>query len=107
MKTASFERFLRQLDALVGSSSDTRSLVLAVRQLVRSSLLDQQFRLDCVERVLNTLASSGHGPRFPTVHRNERLRYCVRVFHWPPGAASTPHTHGHWTVTGVLHNRLE
>src|SRR5690349_14877828 len=107
MKTASFEMFLSQLNDLVISSRDTRVLVLAIRQLIRSSLQDQQFRLDCVECVLTTLASSGRGPRFPTVHRDERLRYCVRIFHWPPDSASTPHMHEHWTVTGVLHNRLE
>ena len=107
MKMASFEMFLNQIDALIVSSSDTRSLVLAIRQLVSSSLKDQQFRLDCVDHVLTTLESVGRGPRFPTVHHDEDLCYCVRIFHWPPGLSSPPHMHQHWTVTGVLHNRLE
>ena len=41
------------------------------------------------------------------IHREPDDLFTINMFYWPPGAASPPHEHRNWTVTGVVSNVIE
>lgn len=107
MKTEAFGAFVKRLEDVIESNADARTTVLAVREQLKAALQDPVFRVDCVERVIDTLEPAYIGPRFPKIHRDAARAYSIFIFYWPPGTVNEPHRHDHWTVTGVMHNTLQ
>lgn len=106
MKSMPFAEFLKNVNTSICSTSDSQTTTFAVRQHLRTVLQDNEFLIDCVNEILNTLDTDKGWLRFPVIHRDKVHCYTICIFYWPPGFVNTPHKHNHWTVTGVMHNNL-
>lgn len=81
--------------------------VFAVRQAVAGALAEPSFLVECVRAELarpqNAAAVAGLVP-FAT-SGDERLKLAFGF--WAPHTGTGPHEHVEWTVTAVVHNRLD
>lgn len=81
-----------------------------LRDLVKLNIIDNNFRLSCVERVIDTMdcwVSQGKDWNSPPIFYHEELKYSVRIIFWPAFNDNNPHEHKTWSVTGILHNELD
>jgi predicted metal-dependent enzyme (double-stranded beta helix superfamily) len=106
MNTSPFECLVADANAVLDHAHDACTITHALCEHVRRALRDPAMLSDCVERAVDALDPAQAKTRFPTIHRDDARRLRIRLFVWPPGFAEAPHRHDHWTVTGVLHNRL-
>jgi hypothetical protein len=100
-----FEDLVEEVDSAHCTANSVEALARSARDALARRIKARDFRLDCVERIVNSVASNavlrGGGP---DLHVNERLNYRFKVFFWDPGFVSAPHQHNTWGITGVLHN---
>jgi predicted metal-dependent enzyme (double-stranded beta helix superfamily) len=103
---SALSQFAASLGALIRNSPSTDRLAPAARDLVRASLRDQDFVLDCIDAATSTIEPGSARWANPPIVDDDELDYSVRLVYWPAGAANAPHRHTFWTVTGVLANVL-
>ncbi len=85
----------------------TQGEVYAVRTEVTASLSQEDFLLDCVERELQRLRSAKpDAGLFPFATSGDG-RVLLAFGYWAPRSGTGPHEHVDWTVTAVVHNRLD
>jgi predicted metal-dependent enzyme (double-stranded beta helix superfamily) len=83
------------------------ALARSVRDALREHIGDQEFVLDCLERMLNAPGFIDMRRRWtnPPLHADMLLNYKFQVFFWVPGYVNAPHQHNTWSVTGVMHDQ--
>jgi hypothetical protein len=81
-----------------------RDHVRAVQNALGAALATEEFVIDCLEI---ELAHAGEAQRPPDLWVVPERGIHVRLVRWAPGVGAGPHEHTSWTVTGVIHNRLE
>jgi predicted metal-dependent enzyme (double-stranded beta helix superfamily) len=102
--------FYDAISTILSSNELIQNKIIKLRDLLRQCLCDSNFLLSCVESVLDTLDQSMHaGTEWiaPPLFYHQQLKYSVRVIFWPGNYENSPHQHKTWSVTGVLHNKLD
>jgi len=102
-----FESFVSSVDRTLRSTSIVRDRARTVCALLTQALSQEQFKLDCIERAMSTMNETLVTWRNPPIYRDQELDYRIRMIYWPPHYENNPHEHNTWTVTGVLHNRMD
>jgi len=80
-----------------------------LRELIKNSLMLEEFRLKCVEQVLDSMdrwTDQDTAWNAPHLFYHEQLKYSVRIIFWPPFHENNPHKHKTWSATGIFHNFL-
>jgi predicted metal-dependent enzyme (double-stranded beta helix superfamily) len=78
-----------------------------LRDLLTESLRSDEFRINCIEELLNTIPKDMDTPwSVPAFFYHEQLKYSVRMIFWPAFYENNPHEHKTWSVTGVFSNFL-
>lgn len=107
MMSSSFDNFITSVDDCLGSDLPEQAQVLTIRSLLASFLVQEDFVLSCLERVMNSMGPGLNAWNNPPLLSNVDLDYSVRMIYWPPNYSNNPHQHNSWTVTGVFHNELK
>jgi hypothetical protein len=85
----------------------SRESVRSVQQWMAAALGDDEFSVDCIDRELSSMAERpARGelePFFVDPESGARFAFA----YWAPGRAAGAHEHNDWTVTAVVHNRLD
>jgi predicted metal-dependent enzyme (double-stranded beta helix superfamily) len=103
---SALSQFVSQVGATVDAALDPRQTALAVRRLLRVAIANDDFVLDCIERVVCEMPRMLAGWTNPPIVEDETHLVSLRLMYWPPFSANAPHEHTFWTVTGVLWNEL-
>lgn len=85
----------------------TEDQVRAVEAWVRDALASDDFLLDCLARDLARPEPASPTAELAPFYKHPQSRVQVALAYWSPGSAAGPHEHNDWTVTAVVHNRLE
>jgi len=101
------EDFIARVDLAHDHPSSVGALASTVRDALHEVLSDDDFKLDCLERILRSPSLGNRKVPWtnPPIYVNDRLNYRFRIFFWLPGFVVAPHRHNTWGVTGVLHER--
>jgi len=83
-------------------------VVHAVRPIVGSAMLDERFVLECAEATTDKAARCLlEGAPYEPLHIEHGRCWRMALFLWDPGFTNAPHQHNTWSVSGVMHNRLD
>ena len=94
------------LDGSPWNSGDNLGL-RAARDLVRVAVTDPEFLCECAELELQLLHNKSDGPKLVPFIRVPSIRAALAFGYWPPFAATGPHEHTAWTITALIHNKLD
>ena len=79
---------------------------IAARELA-AVLGDDEFVVDCMARQFAFMRIPLRVRRENSIWYARCAHFNVHLIFWPAGYSVTPHEHSRWTVSGVLHNRIE
>ncbi|SRR5579883_1404004 len=102
--------FYNSITEVLMTDDDILIKLKKLRDIVKLNLQDDNFRLNCVESVIDTLDDWTNPEKdwnSPAIFYHEKLKYSVRIIFWPAFIDNNPHEHKTWSVTGVLHNQLD
>jgi predicted metal-dependent enzyme (double-stranded beta helix superfamily) len=103
-------RFYNEIETILMKSNSLSEQLPLMRNLTRDFLLKDEFRLDCVEKVIGSIKHyhNLHEPwPEPSLFYHEKLKFSFRMITWPGFYENNPHQHKTWSVTGVIHNQLD
>lgn len=106
MTNSRFDTFINSVDHCLRSTSHEQMRVLALRSLLSLSLREEDFVLSCLDRAMSSMGPNTRSWHNPALHSDVELDYSIRIIYWPADYTNNPHQHNSWTVTGVLHNRI-
>lgn len=98
---------INAIDPVLDGGHSDPDRVYAARLRLQEALSCTEFITDCVSRVLASFATSPRPWKNPPLLERPGRGIQVRVIYWPPGYVNPPHEHRTWTLTGILHNRLQ
>ncbi|MCD5361244.1 hypothetical protein [Chromobacterium aquaticum] len=101
-----FAEFALRLHDRLQLYSDQDKMSRAASDELRDALSSANFRIDCVERALLSMANGRHGWTNPPIFTDVTAGFVVRLLYWPAKYVGDIHTHNFWTVTGVLNNEI-
>ena len=105
------EHLIEEVDRAHSTADSVGTLARAAREALTRRIRGRAFLMDCVERIVDSVAAADNAASAFTrgggllLHRDERLCYQFTIFFWAPGFVTAPHQHNTWGVTGVLHNQ--
>lgn len=102
--------FVNSVNDVLSQNDELIVSLRKTRDLLKSSLLVDDFRLECIERVLDSIDSWSDSTKTwnaPPIFDHEERVYSVRIVYWPAFYENNPHQHKTWGLTGVFHNQLE
>lgn len=102
--------FSKSLTDILNQQNELQTSLQQMRSLLTSALSDDNFRLDCITHVLDSIESWGDTSsawNAPAIIHHEDLIYSIRIVYWPAFYENNPHKHKTWGLTGVLHNQLD
>lgn len=103
------KQFYKSIEEIMTSHTDIKSRVKSIRDNLKEALSLDEFRINCIESVLDTMDHCLNNDlqwHSPEIYNNENLGYSVRIVFWPAFYENNPHQHKTWSVTGVFHNKL-
>lgn len=106
MTNSRFDTFINSVNHCLRSASHEQMRVLALRSLLSLSLSEEDFVLSCLDRAMSSMSPNPRSWHNPALHSDVELDYSIRMIYWPPEYTNNPHQHNSWTVTGVLHNKI-
>lgn len=101
--------FYKEIADIVSSSSSLVNRMQCLKSLMQASLLDHDFKLACIQRILASIDESRRDERLwsaPLFYYHPELKFSVRMIFWPEHYENNPHQHKTWSVTGVFYNHL-
>lgn len=102
--------FSKSLTDILNQKIEMQRSLQMMRDLLKDALSDDNFRLNCITHVLNSIDSWSDeiNPwNAPPIISHENMIYSVRIVYWPAFYENNPHKHKTWGVTGVFHNQLD
>src|SRR5258708_6296559 len=102
-------RFRESIDKILTKNFELPELLTLLRDNLKRSVSMDDFRLSCIEQMLNSIYTSNNEGKpwsAPDLIKNNELNYSVRVIFWPMFYENNPHQHKTWSVTGIFHNDL-
>jgi predicted metal-dependent enzyme (double-stranded beta helix superfamily) len=102
--------FANSINDILRQNQELVSSLQQMRDHLRSSLLIDDFRLECIEHVLDSIDSwsdTVNPWNAPPILNHEEMIYSIRIVYWPAFYENNPHQHKTWGLTGVFHNNLD
>lgn len=85
----------------------SQDAVFSVRQAVAGALDEASFLVECVRAELSRAATSDPVAGLTPFAASSDRRMQLAFGYWAPQSGTGPHEHVEWTVTAVVHNRLD
>jgi predicted metal-dependent enzyme (double-stranded beta helix superfamily) len=102
--------FTNSISNILNQQYDLSFSLKQMRDLLKSSLATDNFRLACIEHVLDSIegwSDSAKPWNAPPIFNHEEMIYSIRIVYWPAFYGNNPHQHKTWGLTGVFHNNLD
>lgn len=96
----------RVLDGTAWNSGDNLGLRAAC-DIVRAAVTNPEVMCECVELELKLLRTISGGYNLAPFLRFPSIQAGLAFGFWPPLAATGPHEHTAWTITALVHNKLD
>jgi predicted metal-dependent enzyme (double-stranded beta helix superfamily) len=103
------KEFYSSIENILLNNESLVSQLKLLRNLLIESLQSDEFRLNCLTALLNTIESSIAEEKSwdaPAIFYHEKLKFSVRLIFWPAFYENNPHEHKTWSLTGVFLNSL-
>lgn len=102
-------KFYQSIESILLNNDSLQSQLKLLRNLLNESLKSEDFRLTCIEEVINSIENWHEKEKTwnaPALFYHENLKFSVRLIFWPAFYENNPHEHKTWSITGVFHNFL-
>lgn len=102
--------FSLRVNEILKQSSCDLEILQGLRDILKNSLSDREFRISCVTAVIRSIQEWSDENKLwnaPPLITDVTNNYSLRMIYWPSYFDVNPHEHKTWGVTGIFQNEVD